>query len=142
MVRDPLELIPSGLSLVTGVLDKKFNFWSLEDTIKKRFIKRLYNALVQLMNRFQDDWINEKINKKNIYLVRFDTMMTDFETLMDEILEFINVKKDNDLTNSIRQTAENQRAYKSDHQYDLKKFGLTEEQIRKDCKNIYETFLN
>jgi hypothetical protein len=142
MVRDPLELIPSGLSLVTGVLDKKFNFWSLEDTIKKRFIKRLYNALIQLMNRFQDDWVNEKIDKKSIYLVRFDTMMTDFETLMDEILEFINVKKDNDLTNSIRQTAENQRAYKSDHQYDLKKFGLTEEQIRKDCKNIYETFLN
>ena len=26
MVRDPLSVIPSGLSLVTGVLDKRFGF--------------------------------------------------------------------------------------------------------------------
>ncbi|SVB55562.1 uncharacterized protein METZ01_LOCUS208416, partial [marine metagenome] len=31
MVRDPLNVIPSGLSLVTGVLDKRFGFWSLPD---------------------------------------------------------------------------------------------------------------
>ena len=29
MVRDPLSVIPSGLSLVTGVLDKRFGFWNL-----------------------------------------------------------------------------------------------------------------
>ena len=34
MVRDPLNLIPSGLSLVTGVLDKMFGFWNLP--IKKK----------------------------------------------------------------------------------------------------------
>ena len=27
IIRDPLSVIPSGLSLVTGVLDKKFDFW-------------------------------------------------------------------------------------------------------------------
>ena len=42
MVRDPLSVIPSGLSLVTGVLDKKFSFWSLEKSKRDRFIKRLY----------------------------------------------------------------------------------------------------
>ena len=26
MVRDPINVIPSGLSLVTGVLDKRFGF--------------------------------------------------------------------------------------------------------------------
>ena len=30
LIRDPLSVIPSGLSLVTGVLDKRFNFWSLK----------------------------------------------------------------------------------------------------------------
>ena len=33
MIRNPLNVIPSGLSLVTGVLDKRFGFWSLS---KKR----------------------------------------------------------------------------------------------------------
>ena len=64
MVRDPLSVIPSGLSLVTGVLDKKFNFWSLDPEIKVRFIQRLYKALVELLNRFHEDWIENKIEKK------------------------------------------------------------------------------
>ena len=29
--RDPLAVIPSGLSLVTGVLDKRFGFWNLSE---------------------------------------------------------------------------------------------------------------
>ena len=141
MIRDPLNLIPSGLSLVTGVLDKKFNFWSLDEEVKKRFIKRLYNALVQLLNRFQDDWVKGNINKKNIYLVNFDTMMSDFETLMHEILEFIDAEKKQNLTEIIQKTAKNQKAYKSKHKYELSKFGLSEQQIRKDCINYYKTFL-
>ena len=141
MIRDPLNLIPSGLSLVTGVLDKKFNFWSLDEEVKKRFIKRLYNALVQLLNRYQDDWVKGNINKKNIYLVNFNTMMNDFETLMIEILEFIDVEKKQNLTEIIQKTAENQKAYKSKHKYELSKFGLSEQQIRKDCINYYKTFL-
>ena len=141
MIRDPLNLIPSGLSLVTGVLDKKFNFWSLDKKVKERFIKRLYNALVQLMNRFQDDWVKGNINKKNVYLVNFNSMMNDFETLMNEILEFIDVEKKHNLAEIIRKTAENQKSYKSKHKYDLSKFGLSEDQIRKDCINYYKTFL-
>jgi len=142
MIRDPLNLIPSGLSLVTGVLDKKFNFWSLNEPIKTRFIKRLYNALIQLLNRFHDDWVSGAINKENVYVVHFDTMMSDFESLMDEILKFIELNKKSELSKSIKETAKNQKAYKSRHKYNLAKFGLTEKQIKKDCINIYKTFLN
>ena len=42
MVRDPLSVIPSGLSLVTGVLDKKFDFWSMPKEKRQHFINRLY----------------------------------------------------------------------------------------------------
>ncbi len=142
MIRDPLNLIPSGLSLVTGVLDKKFNFWSLDKNIKNEFIKRLYNALIELLNRFHDDWAEGSINKKNVYLVNFDTMMYDFENLMDEILKFINVEKNSKLADEIKKTAQSQKTYKSEHKYDLEKFNLTEEQIKKDCINIYKNFLN
>ena len=68
MVRDPLSVIPSGLSLVTGVLNKRFNFWSLNDEVKNRFIKRLYRALVELLIRFHEDWENGKINKERVLL--------------------------------------------------------------------------
>ncbi|MBL50790.1 MAG: hypothetical protein CMG57_02385 [Candidatus Marinimicrobia bacterium] len=141
MVRDPLSVIPSGLSLVTGVLDKKFNFWSLDPEIKVRFIQRLYKALVELLNRFHEDWIENKIDKEKVLIVRFDNMMSNFESVMDDIISFTNQEITDLLLEKIKTTSESQRAYKSGHKYDLQKFGLSEDQIKKDCIHIYETFL-
>jgi len=142
MVRDPLNVIPSGLSLVTGVLDKKFNFWSLDENIQVRFIERLYQALVELLNRFHDNWIQGKIDKEKVLVVRYDRMMSEFESLMDDILNFIDVDPTEEIIQNFKETGESQRQYKSGHKYDLKKFGLSEEKIRKDCAHIYETFLS
>ena len=140
MIRDTLSVIPSGLSLVTGVLDKKFDFWNLDEAIKKRFIKRLYNALVTLLNRFREDWTNDKINKEKVMIVHFDSIMNDFESLMNQILLFIGKEMTDELQKTIKHTAENQKVYKSGHKYNLAKFGLTEKKIKEDCKGIYDTF--
>ena len=141
MVRDPLSVIPSGLSLVTGVLDKKFSFWSLDEKKRTRFIQRLYKALIELLIRFHYDWTNNNIDKSKVMIVHFDRMMNNFEDLMSEITDFIEVEPSQDLLNDIKQTAEQQRAFKSKHKYNLNKFGLTEEQIKNDCKVIYDEFL-
>ena len=141
MVRDPLSVIPSGLSLVTGVLDKKFSFWSLDEKKRTRFIQRLYKALIELLIRIHYDWTNNNIDKSKVMIVHFDRMMNNFEDLMSEITDFIEVEPSQDLLNDIKQTAEQQRAFKSKHKYNLNKFGLTEEQIKNDCKVIYDEFL-
>ena len=93
MIRDPLSVIPSGLSLVTGVLDKKFDFWSLESETKKKFINRLYLALVELLKRFHEDWVTNKIDKEKVMIIRFDFMMNNFESLMDDIIDFLNIQR-------------------------------------------------
>ena len=69
-------------------------------------------------------------------------MMDDFDGLMDEILPFIEHNPSEDFLNNIKLTADKQRAYESKHKYDLSKFGITEEQIRRDCDVIYSTFLS
>ena len=142
MIRDPLNVIPSGLSLITGVLDSMFGFWSFPEEKRQHYIDRLYKALVELQIRFHDDWINGKIDKKRVGIVQFDRMMNDFDGLMGEILPFIEHKPSEDFLNSIKLTADEQRAYQSKHEYDLLKFGITEEQIRVDCADIYKTFLS
>tara|TARA_Y100000996_G_C22241975_1_gene528095 strand:- start:44 stop:472 length:429 start_codon:yes stop_codon:yes gene_type:complete len=141
MIRDPLSVIPSGLSLVTGVLDKKFDFWSLESNTRKKFINRLYLALVELLKRFHKDWVDNKINREKVMIIRFDFMMNDFDSLMDEIIDFLNIQRNDQLLKNIQDTARKQREYQSNHKYDLKKFGLSEAQIKNDCKEIYQTFL-
>lgn len=142
MVRNPIDVIPSGLSLVTGVLDKKFGFWDKPKDDRDRFIRNLYKGLVQLLLRFENDWSRNKINKSNVMIVRFDSMMSDFESLMSEIVEFTNHKSSKSLVSKIKDTSDKQKQYKSKHIYDLSKFGLTKEKIKEDCKKYYETFIN
>ena len=142
MVRDPLSVIPSGLSLVTGVLDKSLGFWSLPKEKRTFYINRLYKALITLLLRFHDDWINGNIDKSKVKIVRFDTMMNNFEDLMEGILKLIDYNPDKNMLDNIKKTAKKQREFSSKHSYDLEKFGLTEEKIKNDCSVIYDTFLN
>ena len=142
MVRDPLSVIPSGLSLVTGVLDKKFGFWTLKKEKRDHFIKKLYEALIELLKRFHYDWENNNIDKNKVMIVHFDRMMKDFDGLMSDIIDFTDSEMTDELNADIQKTSESQKSFKSKHKYDLEKFGLTEEMIRKDCAPIYETFFN
>ena len=142
MVRDPLNILPSGLSLVTGVLDKRFGFWSLEKEVRDRYTNRLYNALLELLQRFHEDWSNGSIDKSKVLIVKYDRMMTQFEDLMDDIFTFTGATPTPEIIAEIKKTAASQRQYTSAHKYDLEKFGLSAEQIRSDCSFIYDTFLN
>ena len=142
MVRDPLSVIPSGLSLVTGVLDKMFGFWSLPNNKKSLFISRLYKALVELLLRFENDWSSGNIDKSKVLIVHFDRMMNDFDKLMDDIIKFTDQESTDFLLNEISVTSEKQKTFKSKHKYDLEKFGLNEDKIKEDCKKYYETFIN
>jgi len=142
MVRDPLSVIPSGLSLVTGVLDKKFGFWSLEKNKRDLFIRRLYSALVELIKRFHQDWSSGKIDKNKVMIVHFDRMMNDFDGLMNDIIDFLQITPSEELINDIKITSEKQKIFKSKHKYDLSKFGLTEQQIQDDCEFVYQSIIN
>ena len=142
MARDPLSTVPSGLSLVTGVLDGAFGFWKLPEEKRNHFIKRLYAALLELSMRFERDWTSGKIDRTKVKVVTFDRLMQDFDTLMTEIVAFLGAPLTPELEAEIKKTAEKQRAFKSGHKYDLEKFGLTEEQIRADYADFYKTFLN
>jgi len=141
MARDPLSIIPSANSLMLGVLDKAFGFWSLPEPIRQRWLDRMYQAWVTLLRRFHDDWVSGKIDRKRVFVVRYDRMMADFEGLMDEMCTFLG----HDMTPKLRETVsklgEKQRKYESEHKYNLEKYGLTEEQIRRDCAFFYDTFL-
>jgi omega-hydroxy-beta-dihydromenaquinone-9 sulfotransferase len=141
MVRDPVEVIPSAMSLVTGVLHQVFKFWDLPEDIKRRYCERLYLGLVDLLRTFHDDWVSGAIDRKRVYVVRYDRMMREFDVVMGEMLKFLEVEPDAKLQAEIATRTQKQRKHKSDHKYDLAKFYLTEEQVRRDCAFVYDTFL-
>jgi hypothetical protein len=141
MARDPLSVIPSSMSLVIGVVDKAFGFWAKPEAERKLWLDRMYNAWVMLLKRFHEDWTSGAIDQRRVFVVRYDQMMVNFDGTMDAMCKFLGHEMTPDLATRIKKVADKQRAYKSEHKYDLAKYGLTEEQIRKDCKFFYDTFL-
>ncbi len=141
MARDPLSVLPSSMSLVIGVLDRAFGFWSLPPDLQKRWLDRLYFGFIMLLKRFHEDWESGAIDHSRVYIVRYDRMMSDFETVMEEMCNFLEHPMTPELRQKVAALGEKQRKYQSGHEYDLAKFGLSEEKIRKDCAFYYEAFL-
>jgi len=142
MVRDPLSTIPSGMSLVSGVLDNAFGFWRLPEATRNLWFERLYQGLITLMLRFTEDWNEGVIDRDRVFLVQYDRMMSDFDGLMDEMHAFLGHEPTEAQRAAIAKQADKQRNYKSKHKYDLSKFNLDEDRIRRDCAPFYATFLS
>jgi len=141
MARDPLAVIPSSMSLVTGVLDRAFGFWSQPEAIRKRWLERMYRAFIMLLERFHEEWQSGAIDRSRVFIVRYDRMMLDFENVMEEMCAFLGHEMTPKLRATVQKRADKQRKYESEHKYDLEQFGLNEQQIRQDCAFFYDTFL-
>ena len=68
-------------------------------------------------------------------------MMVDFEGLMDEMCKFLGQEMTPALRAAIAEQGGKQRKHDSGHKYDLAKYGLTEEQVRRDFAFFYDAFL-
>lgn len=141
MARDPVAILPSAMSLVSGVLENAFQFSKLDPEIQKRWYKRMYGGLIDLLQRFTDDWNSGRIDRERVYIVRYDRMMAEFEVVMDEIHTFLEIEPTEAQKTAAEERGKKQRNYKSGHKYDLEKYHLDEDQIRKDCAFFYDTFL-
>jgi len=141
LARDPVSTLPSGMSLVSGVLDNAFGFWKLPQATRDQWMERLYQGLVMLQLRFTDHWNSGKIDKKRVFVVNYDRMMSDFDGMMADLHTQFGIDATEAQLAAIAEKADKQRAYKSSHKYDLDKFNLDVERIRKDCLPYYEAFL-
>jgi len=142
LIRDPIQTVPSTLSLVTGVIENRYGFWRLPEIKRQRYINRIYSALLILNRRFLDIYFNDKALAEHVLIIQYDRMMENFEDVMKEILSFLEIDKSMQLDNAIRDMAKQQQKYTSMHKYDCSLFNLSEDQIRKDYAAIYDAFLS
>jgi hypothetical protein len=115
MARDPVEVIPSSMSLVTGVLDRAFGFWSLPEAVRSMWLERMYGAWIVLLRRFHEDWQSGAIDRTRVFIVRYDQMMLDFAGLMAAMCDFLGHPMTPALRATVQQRAEKQRRYTSEH---------------------------
>jgi hypothetical protein len=140
MVRDPLEAIPSAMSLSVMHVERRFGFADLPERTRQLYYRQIYAALLDGYRTFTADWLSGRTDRTRVMVIRYDRLMTDFPAIMDELLAFIGHIPTPALLADIEATSARQRAYVSHHRYDLAEFGLDEHRIRHDCRFLTDAF--
>ena len=141
VVRDPLETIPSGMSLLTGVLEQSYDVFNAtrpEDLA--RYLENLYQGSVYMYRAFHEMKKSGEIPSERFMVVPYPSLTKDFENTMNKLVEFLEIEPVPEFYEKVKQQAEKQKSYMSKHKYSLEKFGLDEDRIRKDLAFIYDEY--
>jgi hypothetical protein len=141
VVRDPVEVNPSGMSLLASVLENGFDVWNrTSEEDQGKWLENLYQASGDMLRVFRDAELAGRIPDKNVCVVRYEDLLQNLEPTMARILDFIEVKPRAEFADEVRQQAEKQRGYTSGHQHSPDQFGLDPERIRNDLGFVYDAY--
>lgn len=141
VIRDPVEVIPSGMSLLASVLENGYDVWNrTSEQDQQRWVENLYQASCDMLRYFHDAHAAGKIPQRNLCIVRYEDLINDLEPTMQRILDFIEIKPSQEFVDEVREQAERQRNYTSKHGHSPAQFGLNPERIRADLAFVYEAF--
>jgi hypothetical protein len=141
VIRDPVEVIPSGMSLLASVLENGYDVWNrTREEDQRRWLENLYQASCDMLRYFHDAQSAGLIPERNLCVVRYEDLINNLEPTMARILDFIEVKPTEAFQEEVRAQAERQRSYTSRHEHSPSQFGLTPERIRADLGFVYDAF--
>ncbi|UQX10004.1 sulfotransferase family protein [Candidatus Mycobacterium methanotrophicum] len=141
VVRDPVEVIPSGMSLLASVLENGYDVWNrTNEEDQRRWIENLYQASCAMLRDFHDARTAGLIPERNLCVVRYEDLLQNLEPTTKRILDFIEIEPSEAFREEVRAQAERQRSYTSRHEHSPDQFGLSAERIRADLDFVYDAF--
>ena len=141
VIRDPVEVIPSGMSLLASVLENGYDVWNrTKEEDQRRWLENLYQASCDMLRYFYEAQSGGKIPERNLCVVRYEDLINDLEPTMERILDFIEIKPTEAFVEEVREQAARQRSYTSSHEHSPQQFGIAPERIRADLGFVYDAF--
>lgn len=137
LIRDPLQTIPSTLSLELDIQKHLNNLDEYPEIKKEYYINRLYETSLIYYRAFHS--VVTKHHEK-LYVITHRRMKEDFNGTMKEICDFCSLELTEQRKEKILTQHKKQKEFKSEHRYNIKEFGLSEEKIRKDFGFVYENY--
>ena len=131
LARDPLETIPSTLSMVTSVLESRYRI-QLSSSQLSRFSNRLAVALIELLRRFVNDLENHRIPADQIFLLPYQRLCVDWESVVSELCQWSSHELSKAQWSAVKAAAVSQRQRTSLHRYQCSNFGLDERWLRSE----------
>ena len=118
VIRDPVEVIPSGMSLLASVLENGYDVWNrTKEEDQRRWLEDLYQASCDMLRYFYEAQSAGKIPERNLCVVRYEDLINDLEPTMERILDFIEIKPTEAFVEEVRAQAGRQRCYTSSHEH-------------------------
>lgn len=140
LIRDPLEVIPSSLSLARNVQMNLNKFDKLSLIEKNEYYRNLYSASILFYKKLINQINDNLIRREDYILINYKDLLTDFEEKMDVLIHFCEINKTQELAHAIKQQSAKQTTYKGRHEYSLEEFGFTKEEVLKDFDFVYSHF--
>ena len=100
----------------------------------------LYQASCHFYRAFKETKDGGVIPEDNLRIVTYPQLMQNLEETMEELVRFAEVDPGPQFWSKVKEQAEKQREYRSEHKYSLEKFGLSEERIRRDLEFVYRDY--
>src|ERR1700761_1302874 len=118
VIRDPVEVIPSGMSLLASVLENGYDVWNrTKEEDQRRWIENLYQASCAMLRDFHTANAAGLIPEENLCVVRYEDLLHNLEPTMKRILDFVEIDASDAFQDEVRGQAERQRNYTSRHEH-------------------------
>jgi len=137
--RNPLESIPSHLSLNHSVFDYKWGLDKIGEERMQIYFNRRYRYNVTYYKYLENILKNNEDLQSRVMQIHYPDLLENFESTIKNALAFMEVVVSDELKEAIDEQAEKQKTYQRKHKvYDLAKFGLSEAQIRNDLDFMFD----
>lgn len=140
MMRSPLEVIPSTLSLLEhNYVQPLSRLRAPTAEQRQRYFEHTYLMQCELYRRFHEERTSGLLPERNLKLISYRRLMQSFAAEMGAVLDFIEVPKAQ-LAAQIAEHASRQRQHRSKHRYSLEQYGLTEARVRRDLDFVFDNY--
>jgi len=136
--RNPIDSINSHLSLNTNVFDYKWKLDKIGEEAMNRYYDRRYRYNAEFYKYFESVKDETDILKGRLIEVFYNDFLENFTPTIKRVEEFMELDFSDEMKKVIEEQAEAQKSYKRKHKnFDLTKFGLTEERIREELDFMF-----
>ena len=136
LLRDPLEAVPSLISLEKSVQANLYDFDKQDEKTKTLFFENLY-AMSLFYYKYLDGLFSNEKFKDKLQLVRYSELKNDFKCTMLRIMDYCELERSPDILRAIETQNNKQASFKTEHKYFLEDFSLSKKQILQDFDFIY-----
>jgi len=137
MVRDPMETIPSAMSLERSIQNQLNGFSGLKKEKQLAYFGIVYQASQFFYKSFEEIIENKE---DSILVITYNRLKMNFGETMKEIIGFTGMDCDEQFLDKIKEQEARQKSFASEHKYSPEEFGLSEEMIKRDFDFIYRKY--